>query len=101
MTTQRSMDPILLVGSVVLLAAGLTWVLPAGRFERSRDPQNRREVVIPGSYKSVPRNPISPWGVLLSLPQGLTEASAVVFYVFLTGGALTAIEATGAIGNTL
>ena len=95
------MDPILLVGSAILLAAVLTWVLPAGRFERNRDPRTGRTVVIPGSYKPVPRNPIGPWGVLMSIPQGLREAEAVVFYIFLAGGALTVIEATGAIGNTL
>jgi uncharacterized ion transporter superfamily protein YfcC len=101
MTKPRSMDPILLVGSVVVLAAILTWVLPAGRFQRTRDTQTGRTVVVPGSYKPVPRNPIGPWGVLLSIPQGLNEAAAVVFYIFLAGGALTVIEATGAIGNTL
>jgi uncharacterized ion transporter superfamily protein YfcC len=100
-TEQRSMDPILLVGSVILLAALLTWILPAGRFERRRDPQTGRTVVVPGSYQSVPRNPVGPWGVLESIPQGLNEAAAVVFYIFLAGGALTVIEATGAIGNTL
>jgi uncharacterized ion transporter superfamily protein YfcC len=101
MTKQRTMDPILLIGSIILLAAMLTWILPAGRFERNRDPQTGRTVVVPGSYKSVPRNPIGPWGVLTSIPQGLSEAAAVVFYVFLAGGALTVVEATGAIGNTL
>lgn len=101
MTKQRSMDPILLVGSVILLAAVLTWILPAGRFARHRDPQTGRTIVVPGSYKSVPRNPIGLWGVLVSIPQGLNEAAAVVFYIFLAGGALTVVEATGAIGSTL
>jgi len=95
------MDPILLVGSVILLAAVLTWVLPAGRFERNRDAKTGRTVVTPGTYKSVPRNPIGPWGILLSIPQGLGEAATIIFYVFLAGGALTVIEATGAIGNPL
>ena len=101
MTKQRSMDPILLIGSIILLAAVLTWVLPAGRFERSRDPRTGHTLVVPGTYKSVPRNPVGPWGVLMSISQGLIEAAEVVFYVFLAGGALTVVEATGAIGNTL
>jgi len=97
----RSMDPLLLVGSVVVLAAILTWVLPAGRFARVRDPQTGHTVVVPGSYKSVPGSPVGPWGLLQAIPQGLNEAAAVIFYVFLAGAALTVIEATGAIGNTL
>jgi uncharacterized ion transporter superfamily protein YfcC len=38
--------------------------------------------------------------VLLSIPQGLSGAAAVIFYAFLAGGALTIVEAAGAIGNT-
>jgi uncharacterized ion transporter superfamily protein YfcC len=101
MTKRRTMDPILLIGSIILLAALLTWILPAGRFERRRDPQTGRTLVVPGSYKPVPRNPVGPWGVLVSIPQGLEEAAAVVFYVLLAGAAITVVEATGAIGNTL
>jgi uncharacterized ion transporter superfamily protein YfcC len=30
------MDPILVIGSIILLATILTWILPAGRFDRGR-----------------------------------------------------------------
>ena len=101
MAKQRSMDPILLIGSIIVLAAILTWVLPAGRFERVRDPQTGRTLAVPGSYKPVPRNPVGPWSALISIPQGLMEAGEVVFLVLLAGGALTVVEATGAMGNFL
>jgi uncharacterized ion transporter superfamily protein YfcC len=97
----RSLDPILLVGSIILLAAALTWIVPAGRYQRSHDTQSGRTLVVPGSYKPVPANPVGPWGVLLSIPQGLLNAAPVVFYIFLAGGALTVVETTGAIGQTL
>jgi uncharacterized ion transporter superfamily protein YfcC len=76
MDKQRSMDPILLIGSIIVLAAMLTWVLPAGRFERHKDAQTGRTLVVPGSYKPVPRSPVGLWGILLSIPQGLAEAKA-------------------------
>jgi uncharacterized ion transporter superfamily protein YfcC len=101
MTKHQTMDPLLLIGSIVVLAAVLTWILPAGRFERTHDAASGRTMVVPGSFKNVPRNPIGPWGVLTSIPQGLTEAAAIVFYVFLAGAAIAVVEATGAIGNTL
>ena len=34
------MDPILLIGSLIVFAALLTWILPAGRFQRVTDPQS-------------------------------------------------------------
>src|SRR5258708_7133881 len=101
MTKQRSMDPLLLIGSIIVLAAILTWVLPAGRFDRKTDPQTHRTVVVPGSYKSVAQHPVGPWGTLVSIPQGLAEAGEVVFFVLLAGCALTVVEATGAIDRLL
>jgi len=95
------MDPILLIGSIILFASILTWLLPAGRFERVRDSQTGRTLVVPGSYKLVPRNPVGPWGVLMSIPRGLREAAEVVFFILLAGAALTVVEATGAIGNLI
>jgi uncharacterized ion transporter superfamily protein YfcC len=95
------MDPLLLIGSIIVLASILTWVLPAGRFDRKTDPQTHRTVVVPGSYKSVAQQPVGPWGALVSIPQGLAEAGEVVFFVLLAGCALTVVEATGAIGRLL
>lgn len=97
----RSIDPILLIGSILLLAAALTWILPSGRFQHRLDPRTGQNLVVPGSYQPVPAAPVGPWGVLLALPQGLIDAASVVFYVFLAGGALTVVEKTGALGNTL
>jgi len=101
MTNLKAMDPLLLIGSLIVLAAMLTWILPAGRFERTHDAATGRTMVVPGSFKNVPRNPVGPWGVLTSIPDGLAEAASIIFYVFLAGGALTVVEATGAIGNIL
>ena len=101
MTKQTTMDPLLLIGSIIVLAATLTWVIPAGRFSRQTDARTHHTVVVPGSYKTVSQQPVGPWGVLVSIPEGLTEAAEVVFFVLLAGGALTVIEATGAIGGLL
>jgi uncharacterized ion transporter superfamily protein YfcC len=101
LSKQRTLDPLLLIGSIIVLATSLTWVLPAGRFERTTDPQTHRTIVVPGSYKSVARHPVGPWGALVSIPEGLSEAAEVVFFVLLAGGALTVVEGTGAIGSLL
>lgn len=101
MTNQRCMDPILLIGSIIVLAAMLTWLLPAGRFDRTHDSLTGQTVVVPGSFKLVPRNPVYPWGALMSIPQGLAETAEVVFFVLLAGAAISVVEATGAISNFL
>jgi uncharacterized ion transporter superfamily protein YfcC len=95
------MDPLLLIGSIIVVAVVLTWILPAGQFDRKTDPETHRTVVVPGPYKSVARHPVGAWGTLMSVPQGLVEAGEVVFFVLLAGGALTVVEGTGAFRNLL
>ena len=98
---KRSIDPLLLITSILLLATLLTWIIPAGRYQRHRDPATGQNLVVAGSYQPGPAQPVTPWGMALAIPQGLIEAASVVFYCFLAGGALTVVEKTGAIGNTL
>lgn len=47
--------------TMVLISAILTWVLPAGQFDRAVDPALGRELVVAGSYHGVDANPIGPW----------------------------------------
>lgn len=98
---RRSMDPLLLLGAMLLVAVALTWVIPAGQYERSPNAQSGRTQVLPGSYKSVLPHPVGLGGLLLAIPQGLIKAAPIVFFVLLGGAALTVVELTGAVGATL
>jgi len=95
------MDPLVLLSSFILVAVVLTWVIPAGQYERVIDPQMGATTVVPGSYKRLPPHPIGLGGLLLSIPRGLVRAAEIIFYVFLAGAALTVVEFTGAIGAIL
>jgi len=99
-TVQRSMDPLLLLGAFIVLAAALTWIVPAGQYERQVD-SNGRMQVIPGSYKRVVPHPLGVGGLLLAIPQGLVKAAPIVFFVLLGGAALTVVEITGAVAAIL
>jgi uncharacterized ion transporter superfamily protein YfcC len=80
-----------------VVAAGLTWVLPAGQYERRQDEVTGRRVVVPGSYRMTEANPIGPMGALVAVPKGMADAGSVIFFVFLIGGAFTAVDKTGAL----
>jgi uncharacterized ion transporter superfamily protein YfcC len=98
---RKTIDPLLLLGSVILIAAALTWVIPSGQYERSSDSRTGAITVVPGSYHGVPSHPVGIGGVLLSIPRGLVGAASIIFYVLLSGAALTVVELTGAIGAIL
>jgi uncharacterized ion transporter superfamily protein YfcC len=95
----RFPHPLILLVLCVLVAATLTWLLPAGEYERRQDPVAGREVVVAGTYHPVPPSPVGPFDALVAIPKGMTDAASVIFYVFLVGGAFAVVERTGALGQ--
>ena len=93
----RFPHPLILLVGGVLLAALLTWVLPAGEYARQHDPATDREVVVAGTYHAVARQPVGPFAALVAIPQGMINAADVIFFVFLVGGAFAVVERTGAL----
>ena len=89
--------PLSLLFSGIALAAALTWVLPAGQYDRHKDEATGRDAVTPGSYRSVIPNPAGPFDALVAIPRGMADAGSVIFFVFLIGGAFTAVDKTGAL----
>ena len=53
----RFPHPLALLVSCILLAAALTWILPAGKYERREDPVTGRSLVVPGTYAPTPATP--------------------------------------------
>jgi uncharacterized ion transporter superfamily protein YfcC len=93
----RFPHPLALLVGGVLLAAALSYVLPAGKYDRREDPATGRSVVVAGTYHSVPPHHVGPFAALVAIPEGMADAAAVVFFVFLVGGAFTIVDRTGAL----
>ena len=87
----RFPEALVLIFAMIVVAQVLTYLLPAGEFER----EGRQ--VLAGTYHSVEAAPL-PWhAALTKVPQGLEAAAEIIFFVFLVGGAIGVIRATGAI----
>ena len=93
----RFPHPLVLLVAGVLLCAALTWIVPAGVYERRDDPATGKPVVVPGTYHAVERAPVGPFDAVVQIPKGLINAADVVFFVFLVGGAFTVVDKTGAL----
>lgn len=83
--------------SVILVMAALSYVLPAGVYEKIKDPHTGKMVVDPASFHIVESTPIKPFDMLLVLEKGLKASSSIVFFIFIVGGAFQIITATGAV----
>ncbi|MBU0927445.1 MAG: TIGR00366 family protein [Spirochaetes bacterium] len=87
---------VILIGVIVLMAA-LTYILPAGVYDKIKSPSTGKMVVDPASYHVVESTPIKPFDLLLVMEKGLKAASSIVFFIFIVGGAFQIVTATGAV----
>jgi len=105
------LHPTLIVLTMLLIAAGLTHVIPAGKFDR-----NGKQIVA-GSYHSVPKvnglpalvsvsapaetdTPAHAAGVvavLKAIPAGMVQASTLIFMIMFVGGTFGILRTTGVI----
>ena len=91
---------VLLYGMIVV-AYVLTLVLPAGQFDTVIN-DHGREVVEPGTFALLPdATAPSIWSLFTVIPRGLAAAQGIIFFVFIIGGALAVIRATGALDSAL
>jgi uncharacterized ion transporter superfamily protein YfcC len=82
---------------MVIFAQVLSYVLPAGSFEREENAAGRLQVV-PGSFQLTPDAPaLSPLASLTAIPKGLSGAHEIIFFVFIIGGAFAVLKKTGAV----
>ena len=86
-----------LIFCIVIIAALLTYIVPAGEYARVEDPNTGRTVVDPNSFTKVERNPVNPFEVLTAVPRGMIAAAQITFFIFIVAGSFQIITSTGAI----
>lgn len=89
---------------LIIIVAGLTWIIPAGQYDRSMNEEVGREVAVPGTYQTVDPNPQGFVEVMLAPVAGFYDPDSyaanaidVALFVLLLGGFLGVVNATKAI----
>lgn len=90
----------LLLGGVAA-AALLTWLLPAGEYERVVDAATGRSIVVPGTYRAVEAHPVGPMALLVGVTRGMADGIEVILTILFVGGAFALLESTGALTRLL
>ena len=93
----RLPHPLVLLLACVAIAVALTWIIPAGKFERREDPASGRSVVVPGTYQRVEPSPVGGMAALLTVPRGIVAGADVILVILIVGGAFVLLDATGAL----
>lgn len=102
---QWSFDSLVLIFSIIVIAQLLAYAIPQGEYERQPYPDNpNREMVVAGSYEyasAADEVTLPPWHFLLAIPNGFAAAQDVIFLIFIAGGVIAVLRATGAIDAAL
>lgn len=92
--------PVVLIFFIIILMTILTYILPAGAFDRIV--VDGRQRVVPGTYKITPdASPVSFLDMFRAIPQGFIDASHIVFIVLSSGIMFGILERSGMIENTV
>jgi uncharacterized ion transporter superfamily protein YfcC len=87
--------PLILLFAGVAVAAALTWIVPAGAFDRRDDPATGRRVVVAGTYHAVERAPVGAFAAAVAVPRGFVAAADVIAVVLFVGGAWVVVDRVG------
>ena len=106
MTRQKwSIDSLVLIFCIVVLAQLLVYLVPQGQYLREPVPDNpSRSMVVADSYaRSTPQQQVdtAPWYFLQAIPKGLSAAHEIIFLIFIAGGVIALLRRSGAIDAAL
>ncbi len=87
-----------IIASIILICAALSWVIPAGEYNRQTIEVNgaERTVIVEGSFHAVERAPQT-WQVFTSLLEGFEKQAGIIAFLLIIGGAFQIMNSSRAI----
>lgn len=86
----------IIIGIILVLLTLLTYIVPAGTYDRVEDPDTGRTYVVQDSYREIEQTPVSPFKMFMSIGEGMVEASDIIFFIFFAYGFVYLLIKTGA-----
>ncbi len=85
----------ILLFSIIVICTILTWVLPAGEFDRVVN-DSGRTVAVAGTFHTVEKSPVGIFQMFQCIYNGFCDAGSVVFFVFISFASINIMISTGA-----
>lgn len=87
-------NTLVLIFLTLVLTAICTFIIPGGEYQRVI--KNNRKVPVADSFQQVPNRPQG-WSIFTSPVKGFSEASSIIAFLLIIGGAFYVVQETGAI----
>jgi uncharacterized ion transporter superfamily protein YfcC len=96
---ERIPHAITMLFSIIVLVTVLTYILPAGSYDRVM--VEGRSTVVPGSYSTIPSTPVSLLEMFTAIPLGFKTAVEIIFIVLSGGIMFGFMERSQAVENAV
>ena len=80
---------------VILLATVLTYIVPAGQFDR--ETVDNVKMVIPGTYHRIDQTPVNLFDMFVAIPQGFVSMASIVILIYMCVAGMGILTSTGAL----
>lgn len=81
---------------IIVICTILTWILPAGEFDRALNESTGTTVAVAGTYHAVEASPVNIFEMFQAIYNGFNDAASVIFFVFISYASISIIIASGA-----
>ena len=88
---------LIILGIIIIIATVMTWIVPAGSYDRYLDEASGKELIDPTSFHRVEQTPVNPFDMFVNVEKGLIEAANITFLIFAAFSSLYLLQKTGAI----
>ncbi len=89
----------LLIFSLLVLIAAMTWIIPGGQYERAV--VDGREVVVQNSFKYLENKPQGFIDLFIAPLKGFVEAGLIIGFILFVGGSFNVLAKTNAINSLI
>lgn len=86
---------LVLIYAMVVSTVVATWVVPGGEYQRVE--KDGRKMPVAGTFAFSPGKPQGLGALFVSPIKGFIEASSIIIFIFVVGGAFAVIQKTGAV----
>ena len=70
---------LIILGIIIIIATVMTWIVPAGSYDRYLDEASGKELIDPTSFHRVEQTPVNPFDMFVNVEKGLIEAASITF----------------------
>jgi hypothetical protein len=81
---------------LLIIVAAMTYIVPAGEYDRAVSERTGRTSVVSGSYHSVPSTPVSLFQLFVKIAEGFVNAADVIFLIMFAAAWIFSIVRGGA-----